>query len=89
MSNLKYTQRNEIWQMDVFHFVGLGELKYVHHAIGTYSGFQWATALASENADSVISHLLKVTPIIGINIQIIMDNGQAYVSNSMKYFYIV
>jgi hypothetical protein len=26
----------------------------------TYSGFQWATALTSEKADSVIMHLLEV-----------------------------
>ncbi|KAL6030018.1 hypothetical protein STEG23_006786 [Scotinomys teguina] len=38
--NPKGTQRNDIWQMDVFHFAEFGKLKYVHHAIDTYSGFQ-------------------------------------------------
>ncbi|KAL6059743.1 hypothetical protein STEG23_009665, partial [Scotinomys teguina] len=58
--NPKGTQRNEIWQMDVFHFAEFGKLKYVHHTIDTYSGFQWATALSSEKADSIITHLLEV-----------------------------
>jgi hypothetical protein len=41
--------------MDVFHFTEFGKLKYVHHTIDTYSGFQWATAL--EKADSLITDL--------------------------------
>ncbi|KAL6038242.1 hypothetical protein STEG23_034915 [Scotinomys teguina] len=39
-SNPKGIQRNEIWQMDVFYFTEFGRLKYVHHTIDTYSGFQ-------------------------------------------------
>ena len=58
-SNQKGTQRNEIWQMDVFHFVEFGKLKYVHHIIGTYSGFQWATTLSLEKADLIIVHFLE------------------------------
>ena len=49
--------------MDVFHFAEFGKLKYVHHIIDTYSGFQWATALSSEKAVSVITHLLEVMAI--------------------------
>ena len=52
--------------MDVFHFTGFGNLRYVHHTIDTLSGFQWATALSSEKADSVITHLLEVMAILGI-----------------------
>ena len=37
--------------MDMFHFVEFGKLKYVHHTIDIYSGFQWATALSTETAD--------------------------------------
>lgn len=37
--NSKGTQRNEIWQMDVFHFAEFGKLAYVHHTIDTYSRF--------------------------------------------------
>ena len=59
-TNPKGTQRNEIWQMDVFHFTEFGKLKYAHHTIDTYSGFQWA--------DSVNTHLLKVMAIMGIPI---------------------
>ena len=67
----KGTQMNEIWQMDVFHFTEFGKLKYVHHTIDNYSGFQWATALSSEKADLVITHLLEVMAIMGISAQII------------------
>jgi hypothetical protein len=82
VSNLKYTQRNEIWQMDVFHFVGLGELKYVHHAIGTYSGFQWATV--SEKADFVITHFSEAMTIMGLPVQSKTGNAPAYVSRKIK-----
>ncbi|ERE82976.1 putative Pol polyprotein [Cricetulus griseus] len=34
-SNPKGIHRNEIWQMDVFHFAEFGKLKYVYHAIDT------------------------------------------------------
>ncbi|KAL6043129.1 hypothetical protein STEG23_019310, partial [Scotinomys teguina] len=78
--NPKGTQRNEIWQMDVFHFAEFGKLKYVHHTIDTYSGFHWVTALSSEKADSVLMHLLEVMAIMGIPAQIKTDNAPAYVS---------
>lgn len=32
-SNTKDTQRNEIWQMDVFHFEEFRKLNYMHHTI--------------------------------------------------------
>ena len=50
--------------MDVFHFAEFGKQKYIHHTIDTYSGFQWATALRSGKADSVITHLLEIMAII-------------------------
>ena len=86
-NNPKGTQRNEIWQMDVFHFSEFGKLKYVHHAIDTYSGLQWATALSSEEADSVITHLLEIMAIIGIPTQIKADDVPAYVSKKMKWLF--
>ena len=46
--------------MDVFHFAEFGKLKYVYHTINTYSGFQWASSLNSEKADSEISQLLEI-----------------------------
>jgi transposase InsO family protein len=70
--------------MDVFHFIEFGKWKYVHHTIDTYSGFQWPTALASEKADSVITHFLDVMAIMGLPIQIKTDYGPAYISNEMK-----
>ena len=73
-SNPKGTQRNETWQMDVFHFVEIGKLNYVHHSIDTYSCFNWATALISEKADFGIRHLLEIMTIMGIPVQIKTDN---------------
>ena len=65
-SNPKHTQKKVIWQMSMFDFVEFRKLKYVHHTIDTYTGFQWETALCSEKADLVITHLLEVLAIIGI-----------------------
>ena len=73
--------------MDVFHFAEFGNLKYVHHTIDTFSGFQWATALISEKADSVITHLLEVMAVMGIPAQIKTDNSQAYVSTKLEQFF--
>ena len=46
--------------MDVFHITEFGKLRCIHHIIDMFSGFQWVTALSSEKADSVITHLLEV-----------------------------
>ena len=51
----KGTERNDIKQMDVFHFTEFGKLKYVYHTTDTYSGFQWVTTSSSEKDDSVIT----------------------------------
>ena len=69
-SNPKGTQRNEIWQMNVFHFVEFRKLKYVDNAIDNYLGFQWAIALKSDKADPVIIHLLEVMVNMDIPAQI-------------------
>ena len=75
--------------MYVFHFPEFGKLNYVHHSIDTYSGFQWATALSSEKANSVIMHLLEVIAIIGIPAQIKADKGPAHVSKKMNRFFLL
>ena len=85
-NNPKDSQGNDIWLVDVFHFTEFGKLKYVHHSIDTYSGFQWATALPPEKADSIITHLLEVMAIMGIPTQIKMNNVPLYISNKMKQF---
>lgn len=58
-SNPKGTQRNKIWQLDVFHLILFVKLKYVHHTIDTYSGFQWVAALSSEEADFIITYIIS------------------------------
>lgn len=52
--------------MDVSHFAEFGKERYIHHTIDTYLGFQWATALSSEKADCVVTHLLEIMAIMGI-----------------------
>ena len=68
----------------MFHFVEFGKVRYVHHTIDTYSGFQLTTALSSEKNGSVISHLLEVMAIMGIPVHVKADNAPAYVSKKMK-----
>ena len=53
----------------------------------TYSGFQWATALSSEQANCVITNFLEIMEIMGIPVQIKTDHGPAYVSSRMKQFF--
>lgn len=62
------------WMCSILQF---GKVKYVLYTIDTHSGFQWATVLASEKADSVITHLLEVLAIMGILIQIKTFNSLA------------
>lgn len=83
VNNSKDTQRNKIWQIDMFYFAEFGKLNYMHQIINTYSGLQWTTALASEKDDSIISHLLEVMIIMKIFIQIKTDNAPTYVSNKI------
>ena len=44
--------------MDVFHFAEFGKLKFVHHTIDTYSGFQWASALSSKKTDFAMAYFI-------------------------------
>ena len=79
----KSTQRNEIQQMDMFHFAMFRKVKDVHHT--TNKGFQCATALSSEKADYVILYLLEVMVIMGIQVQIRTHN--VYVTSKMEKFF--
>lgn len=44
--------------MDVFHYAEFGKLKQIHRTVVTFSRLQWASALISAKADSVITYLL-------------------------------
>lgn len=89
-SNPRGTKRNDVWQMDAFHFAEFGKLRYIYHTTDTYtySGCKLATALSSEKADCVITHLLEIMAIMGIPTQIKTDNAPSHVSNKMKQFFI-
>lgn len=45
---LKGTKRNDIWQMDIFHFAEFGKLRYIHYTTDMYSGCKLATDLSSK-----------------------------------------
>lgn len=77
---------NEIWQMDVLIVTSFGRLKYVHHTVDKFSHFQWATALSSEKADAVITHLLACFAIMGIPQELKTDNAPAYQSIKLHKF---
>lgn len=72
--------------MDVFHCAEFGKLKYVHHSSDKFSGFQWATALSSEKADSMIIYLVEIMIITVISVQIKTDHVPEYVSSKTVFF---
>lgn len=73
--------------MYAFHLTQVKKLKYIHHSIDTYFEFQWASALNSEQAASVIIYLLETMSVMGILIQFKIDNVSAYVSSKIKQFF--
>ena len=54
--------------------------------MGVYSEFQWATALSSGKADSVITHLLEVMAVMGILVHIKTVNAPASISKKRNTF---
>lgn len=56
-------------------------------SINPYAGFQWATALSSGKADSVITHLPEVMAIMEIPAQIKTDNAPVCACSKMKQFF--
>ena len=56
----------------------------IYDTTDTCSEVQWTSALSSEKADSVITHLLEVMSMMEIPIQIRTDNCLVYISNKMK-----
>ena len=48
-----------VWHVDVTHIPELGNLKYVHVSIDTYSGIIFVIAQTGEKAPNVISHCLR------------------------------
>ena len=79
-------QANQIWQMDVIYISSFGQQKCVHHTIDTCTHFQWATALHSEKADAVITHLLSCFAVMGLPIELKTDNAPAYQSAKLAHF---
>ena len=76
--NVRGLQANQIWQMDVIYISSFGQQNCVHHTIDTCTHFQWATALHSEKADAVITHLLSCFAVMGLPIELKTDNAPAY-----------
>ena len=72
-SNPKCTQRNEIWQMDVFHFTKFGKQRYVHHTIDIFSISMDNCLSFRIKVESVITHYLDLMVIMEYANK--MDNG--------------
>ena len=58
----------------------------MHHTIDTCTHFQWATALHSEKADAVITHLLSCFAVMGLPTELKTDNAPAYQSAKLAHF---
>lgn len=52
----------------------------IHHRVDTDSGFQGASALSSEKADSETTHLLEMVAFLEMPLQIEVDAASTYVS---------
>ncbi|XP_030414231.1 uncharacterized protein LOC115649438 [Gopherus evgoodei] len=76
----------QIWQTDVTLFSEFGSLKYVHVTVDTFSGFLWATALASTGSRDVIKHWQVCFAVMGIPASIKTDNGAGYISRRTARF---
>ena len=72
--------------MDVIYTYSFRQQKYVHRTIDTYTHFHWATALHSEKADAVITHLLSCFAVMGLPIESETDNAPAYQSAKLAHF---
>lgn len=48
----------------VLHFTEIREVKYMHHATGSYSEFRWSFALNSGKHDSMFTHLLEMVAVL-------------------------
>ena len=71
--------------MDVIYISSFGQQKYVHHTIDTYTHVQWATALHSEKADTVIN-LLSCFAVMGLPIELKTDNVPVYQPVKLAHF---
>ncbi|KAJ7428680.1 endogenous retrovirus group K member 8 Pol protein-like protein [Willisornis vidua] len=85
--NPKGLQANELWQMDVTHFVPFGKLKYLHVTIDTYSHAIWATPQSGKKANDVKQHLTQTFAVLGVPKTIKTDNGPAYISKEIASFF--
>uniref|UniRef100_A0A5F9DJY2 RNA-directed DNA polymerase n=1 Tax=Oryctolagus cuniculus TaxID=9986 RepID=A0A5F9DJY2_RABIT len=77
---------NQLWQLDITHFMEFGKQKYIHVPIDTCSGFIFASLHTGEATKHVIAHCLQAFASLGTPKQIKMDNGPAYTSTSFKTF---
>ena len=66
--------------------IEFGKLRILHHTIGTYSSFQWATTSSSEKDNSIIAHLQKIMAIMAITVQRKVENALTYVSKKIIVF---
>ena len=72
--------------MDVTHITDFGNLKYVHVAIDTFSGFLVATFLTGEASKNVITNCLHCYSALGVPNKFKTDNRTGYCSPPFEMF---
>lgn len=72
--------------MDVTHYSAVGNLKYIHVTVDTYSGFICASLQTREATKDVIAHILHCFTIVPIPTVFKTDNGSGYISSKFKDF---
>lgn len=79
---------NQLWQMDITHFIEFGKQKYIHVSTDTCFKFIFASLHTGEATRHVIACCLQAFASLGTPKQIKMDNGPAYISASFRNFYV-
>lgn len=76
----------KVWQVEVTHITEFGKLKYVHVSVDTCSGIIHATPLSGEKTRNVMGHCLEAWAAWGKPQQLKMDNGPAYMAQTLSAF---
>lgn len=84
--NPRGTAANDLWQMDVTHFLPFAPWKFLHVVVDTYSGYVFVTPQKGESAKHVICHFVRAMAVMGKPCALKTDNGPAYCSTALAEF---
>lgn len=77
---------NQLWQMDITHFMEFGKQTYIHVSIDACFKFIFASLHTGKATRHVIARCLQAFASLGTPKQIKTDNGPAYISASFRNF---